>query len=156
MACALKASVVFTSKAAAPQRRSRAGAVRPVAAIRDDLARYSKAAGIGAASLALALAANAAEVKLGGDDGSLVFVPSELTIKAGETVTWKNNRGFPHNVMFDEDAVPAGVNADALSHEDYLNGPGESVSSTFTKPGVYEYYCQPHSGSMQGKITVTE
>lgn len=56
--------------------------------------------------MALALAANAAEVKLGGDDGSLVFVPAELTIKAGETVTWKNNRGFPHNVMFDEDAVP--------------------------------------------------
>lgn len=50
----------------------------------------------------------------------------------------------------------AGVNADALSHEDYLNGPGESVSSTFKTPGVYEYYCQPHSGSMQGKIIVTE
>jgi plastocyanin len=52
--------------------------------------------------------------------------------------------------------VQAGVNADALSHEDYLNGPGETVSSTFTKAGTYEYYCQPHSGSMQGKIIVVE
>jgi hypothetical protein len=32
-----------------------------------------------------------------------------------------NNKGFPHNVVFDEDAIPAGVSADALSHEDYLN-----------------------------------
>jgi plastocyanin len=32
-----------------------------------------------------------------------------------------NNKGFPHNVVFDEDNIPAGVSADALSHEDYLN-----------------------------------
>jgi hypothetical protein len=32
-----------------------------------------------------------------------------------------NNKGFPHNVVFDEDAIPAGTSADALSHEDYLN-----------------------------------
>ena len=29
-----------------------------------------------------------------------------MTIKAGETVSFKNNAGFPHNVVFDEDAVP--------------------------------------------------
>ena len=29
--------------------------------------------------------------------------------------------GFPHNVVFDEDAIPGGENADKLSHEDYLN-----------------------------------
>lgn len=32
-----------------------------------------------------------------------------------------NDVGFPHNVVFDEDAIPAGENADKLSHEDYLN-----------------------------------
>jgi plastocyanin len=38
--------------------------------------------------------------------GALVFEPATVTIKAGETVTWTNNAGFPHNIVFDEDAVP--------------------------------------------------
>lgn len=51
--------------------------------------------------------------------------------------------------------LQAGVNADALSHEDYLNAPGESVSTTFDKAGEYGYYCEPHQGAgMQGKVIV--
>jgi hypothetical protein len=42
----------------------------------------------GAASLMLTLSANAATVKLGGDDGSLAFNPAEVTIAKGESVTW--------------------------------------------------------------------
>merc|ERR1719217_2003390 len=38
---------------------------------------------------------NAAQVLLGSDSGGLVFVPDTLTIKAGETVEFKNNAGFP-------------------------------------------------------------
>jgi len=107
------------------------------------------------ATFALSAAANAATVKLGSDSGELVFVPSTLTISAGETVTFENNRGFPHNVVFDEDEIPDGVNADAISHEDYLNGAGETVTSKLTEPGEYSYYCEPHQGAgMQGKIIV--
>lgn len=51
--------------------------------------------------------------------------------------------------------LQAGVSADSLSHEDYLNAPGESVSSKFTTPGEYSYYCEPHQGAgMAGKIIV--
>jgi len=28
-----------------------------------------------------------------------------VTIKAGEKVSWVNNAGFPHNIVFDEDEV---------------------------------------------------
>jgi plastocyanin len=62
-------------------------------------------------------------------------------------VTWVNNAGFPHNIVFDEDAIPAGVNAEALGQEDYLNAPGETVTNKFDVAGEYNYYCQPHQGA---------
>merc|ERR1712025_1299751 len=77
-----------------------------------------------------------AQVLLGSDSGGLVFVPDTLTIKAGETVEWKNNAGFPHNIVFDEDNVPEGVAADSLGKEDYLNAPGETHTAKFDKAGT--------------------
>merc|ERR1712159_73066 len=108
-----------------------------------------------AATVILAFSANAATVKLGSDAGSLVFVPDTTTIKAGETVEFVNNVGFPHNIVFDEDNVPDGVSVEAISHEDYLNAAGESVTTKSDKAGTYGYYCEPHRGAgMMGKIVV--
>jgi len=39
------------------------------------------------------------------------------------------------------------VNADAISHEDYLNAPGESFSIKFDTAGEYGYFCEPHQGA---------
>lgn len=64
-----------------------------------------------AASAMLASNALAIEVLLGGSDGTLAFVPSEFSVAPGEKIVFKNNAGFPHNVVFDEDSVPAGVDA---------------------------------------------
>ena len=81
--------------------------------------------------------------------------PPSITVAKGETVEFVNNKALPHNVVFDEDNVPAGVNADAISHEDYLNGPGEKVTNKFDVAGTYGYYCEPHQGAgMAGKIIV--
>jgi len=156
MALSMRASTVMGTKVATPQKAVRARTAAPVAAaLRQDVARFAKAAGAGAVSLALALSANAATVKLGANGGALVFDPATVTIKAGETVEWVNNVGFPHNVVFDEDEIPSGANADSLSHEDYLNAPGQKVSSKFTTPGTYGYYCEPHQGAgMVGKVVV--
>merc|ERR1719229_1198187 len=93
---------------------------------------------IALSSLTLILSANAASVKLGSDSGSLVFVPDSLTISSGETVEFVNNVGFPHNVVFDEDNVPEGVNAESLSHEDFLNAPGETVSTGALRKSSWE------------------
>lgn len=45
--------------------------------------------------------------------------------------------------------------ADALSHEDYLNAPGETYTAKFDTAGTYSYYCEPHQGAgMVGKVVV--
>lgn len=41
--------------------------------------------------------------------GALVFDPANITIAKGESVTFVNNAGFPHNVVFDEDDVPVSL-----------------------------------------------
>ena len=47
------------------------------------------------------------------------------------------------------------MSADALSHEDYLNAPGEKYTAKFSTPGSYGYYCEPHQGAgMVGKVVV--
>lgn len=110
-----------------------------------------------AASAMLASNAMALEVLLGGSDGSLAFVPSTITVPAGEKIIFKNNAGFPHNVIFDEDEIPSGVDAAkiSMSEEDLLNAPGETYSVTLTEKGSYTIYCSPHQGAgMVGKITV--
>jgi plastocyanin len=84
-----------------------------------------------------------------------VFVPDEVTIKVGDSVTWSGNKGMPHNVVFDEEAVPDGTDLAAINHEDMVNDEGEKVTSKFTKAGTYAYYCEPHRGAgMNGTVVV--
>ena len=39
------------------------------------------------------------------------------------------------------------MNADALSHEDYFNAPGETYTVKLDAAGSYGYYCEPHQGA---------
>ncbi|MDA0266662.1 MAG: plastocyanin [Cyanobacteria bacterium] len=100
------------------------------------------------------------EVKMGSDSGLLVFEPAEISVKAGDTVTWVNNKMAPHNVIFDDAIIPGGDKALAakLAHDQLTFSPGESYSTTFTADmpsGTYTYFCAPHRGAgMVGKITV--
>ena len=87
------------------------------------------------------------EVKMGSDTGMLQFVPSELTVKKGDTVKWVNNKMAPHNAVFESDAVK--------SHKNLVFSPGESYETTFNETGEFSYYCEPHRGAgMVGKIIV--
>nr|4DP0_X Chain X, Plastocyanin B, chloroplastic [Populus nigra]4DP1_X Chain X, Plastocyanin B, chloroplastic [Populus nigra]4DP2_X Chain X, Plastocyanin B, chloroplastic [Populus nigra]4DP4_X Chain X, Plastocyanin B, chloroplastic [Populus nigra]4DP5_X Chain X, Plastocyanin B, chloroplastic [Populus nigra]4DP6_X Chain X, Plastocyanin B, chloroplastic [Populus nigra]prf//1402239A plastocyanin b [Populus nigra] len=97
------------------------------------------------------------DVLLGADDGSLAFVPSEFSVPAGEKIVFKNNAGFPHNVLFDEDAVPSGVDVSkiSMSEEDLLNAKGETFEVALSDKGEYTFYCSPHQGAgMVGKVIV--
>ncbi|XP_020250719.1 plastocyanin-like [Asparagus officinalis] len=97
------------------------------------------------------------EVLLSGDDGSRTFVSSHLNIAPDKEIVFKNNAGFPHNVVFDEDEIPSGVDAGAISmsEEDLLNGLGKTYKVTLKEKGSYSFYCSPHQGAgMVGKVTV--
>ena len=100
--------------------------------------------------------ANAADVKLGSDGGQLVFVPDEVTIKAGDSVTWLGNKGMPHNVVFDEEGVPSGVDAEAISMDDQLGDEGATYSKKFDVAGKYDYFCEPHRGAGMNAVLIVE
>ena len=125
--------------------------------VRASLGKKAASAAVAMAASAMLLggSAMAQDVLLGANGGVLVFEPNDFSVKAGETITFKNNAGFPHNVVFDEDAVPSGVDVSKISQEEYLNAPGETFSVTLTVPGTYGFYCEPHAGvGMVGKVTV--
>jgi plastocyanin len=147
------ASMASLSSAAVTARPSFASRRRSSLTVRASL---GKAAAVAvAASAMLAGGAMAQEVLLGANGGALVFEPSEFTVKSGDTITFKNNAGYPHNIVFDEDEVPSGVDVSKISQEEYLNAAGETFSITLTVPGTYSFYCEPHQGAgMVGKITV--
>lgn len=73
------------------------------------------------------------------------FDPSELSIKTGTTVTWTNQDGVNHTVTSDTGLFDSGE-----------LGKGSTFSYTFTKAGVYTYYCIPHHQNMKASVTVTD
>jgi len=120
----------------------------------------ARAAGL-AAGLTLATvnapgyAAETKMIKMGSDNGQLVFVPDEVKICKGDTVTWVNNKGGPHNVVFDDEAIPSGVTAESISMDDQLGDEGATFSKKFDTPGTYSYFCEPHRGAgMQATLIV--
>lgn len=132
---------------------------RPVAVLASNESIFTKVSKVAlagvAASVLLAGSASATQViKMGADDGGLVFEPNNVTVSTGEEVQFINNKGFPHNVQFDDDEIPDGVDSDDIN-SDYLNGPGEVHSVKFSVPGTYAYYCGPHqAANMKGVINV--
>ncbi|OEL15836.1 Plastocyanin, chloroplastic [Dichanthelium oligosanthes] len=159
MASLSSAAITAPSLASRPaQARAVASSSRRSAAftVRASLGKAAGTAAVAvAASALLAGGAMAQDVLLGANGGALVFEPSEFSVKAGDTITFKNNAGFPHNIVFDEDEVPSGVDVEKISQSEYLNAQGETYSVTLTVPGTYGFYCEPHQGAgMVGKVTV--
>ncbi len=72
------------------------------------------------------------------------FVPRDLTVRAGQTVTWVNADSVVHNV----------VNArEGQAPESPLFGEGRSFRYTAREAGRIEYVCTVHPG-MEGSLTV--
>lgn len=72
------------------------------------------------------------------------FSPADLTVKVGETVTWKFKDSVPHTVQ--------GIGDKAMGINSAIFTKGE-WSYTFFAPGTYRYLCSLHP-QMRGTVTV--
>jgi plastocyanin len=93
------------------------------------------------------------------------FSPREITVQAGETVTWKNKSAVAHTVTAYSDSVPpdlyfssGGASSEDEARDriaDELIQTDETFRFTFDEPGTYEYFCIPHESSgMTGSVVV--
>src|SRR6476660_2771117 len=78
----------------------------------------------------------------------LAFSPTSLTVKAGTTVTFKNNDSVDHTVTNGKDGKP-----DDNAAFDKSLSTGQSVDVTFDKAGTFNVTCKIHS-SMNMTVTV--
>lgn len=75
------------------------------------------------------------------------FMPKEIKIEAGTTITWTNEDGIDHSVT--SDAMEAGK---PLFDSGFFKK-GESRSLKFTAKGTFPFHCARHN-SMTGVIVV--
>jgi len=98
-------------------------------------------------SMTLAAQAYAADITMG-SGGNLVFEPNEISISAGDTVTFTNGDLPPHNMQV--------ADHPELSHGDLAFTAGESFDVTFPDAGDYNIQCDPHAGAgMKGVVHVS-
>lgn len=89
----------------------------------------------------------------------LRFEPASVTIEAGDAVMFDNTSMLMHTVTADPDeATIAGSVRLPEGARPFDSGrlkPGQTFRHTFTTPGHYSYFCQPHEGAkMRGEIIV--
>lgn len=70
------------------------------------------------------------------------FIPREITVAPGTTITWVNHDDVPHTVVSPDKKI----RSKALDTDDQF-------SFTFADPGTYSYFCSVHP-MMTGKIIV--
>jgi plastocyanin len=92
-------------------------------------------------ALGLASPAMAADVEV----HNYAFTPKKLKIAIGDRVTWT----FPDEVLHTTTALPG----QGYSWDSGLKTSGATFGRTFTRPGRFNYICEPHS-YMEGAITV--
>jgi plastocyanin len=77
------------------------------------------------------------------------FDPKDITVKAGETITFTNDESIPHDVH-----KQSGPGGNFSSGPDGGMQQGDTFELKLDKPGKYDYVCHVHAPGMAGTITV--
>lgn len=73
----------------------------------------------------------------------IAFKPGDITVKAGETVTWRfEDQGISHDVVAKDESFKSEVKDSG------------TFRHTFDTPGTYDYICSLHPVQMKGTIVV--
>lgn len=106
------------------------------------------------------------EVRMLGDDRGYRYEPANLTVRQGDGIRFVNVNGFPHDVTFEADRIPAAGRAQLEANmpdqrapltSQLFTQPNETYTISFANvaPGQYPFHCTPHLAmGMTGVITV--
>ena len=93
---------------------------------------------------------------------SLRFMPEDITVPVGTTVTWRNGEAIGHTItsgawgdVNESTGLRGSQKADGLF--DHALAPmgqeGDTFSYTFNEPGEFLYFCNPHL-TMNARVIV--
>ncbi len=95
----------------------------------------------------------------GGDPGAnevfmqaIAFNPMEITIQAGESVTWINQDIVPHTAT---SGNPEDVEPGAIFQSERF-GQGGTFTHTFEDAGEFVYFCEVHPAMMRDAKVIVE
>ena len=74
------------------------------------------------------------------------FDPAELNVTKGASITFENNSGVVHDVVFDAPKDPLIADIGTIQN-------GQSTARTFGASGTWNFHCTIHNG-MTGKVVV--
>jgi plastocyanin len=74
---------------------------------------------------------------------NFAFAPVTITIEKGDMIRWTNLDSAPHGAV----TVQPGFVTQIL-------GQGQSTTTTFERPGTFDYICNVHGASMRGTVVV--
>ena len=81
--------------------------------------------------------------------GDAVFIPDQITVTVGTTVTWDNADLSTHTVTADDGSFDSGTEPPKWLQS------GQKYSFAFAKAGTYPYHCIPHQQiGMVGTVVV--
>jgi hypothetical protein len=83
---------------------------------------------------------------------STTFTPTTRTVTVGSTVTWQNDSGVIHNVVWDDATGQAAAQMGDGTGDMAQFGSG-SHTRLFNTAGTYKFHCTIHLG-MNGTLTV--
>jgi nitrite reductase (NO-forming) len=88
-------------------------------------------------------------------NADIAYSPNVVTIKVGDTVTWRNTDSLFHTVTSGMSTGEAGKpgTPDGIFDSGEVQA-GEMFQHTFTEAGTFDYFCTPHPW-MIGQIIVT-
>ena len=124
------------------------GAITPEGSVNDTMSGQN--ASQWAANSTLAFAQEQVSIAPGSSNpsASQFYVPPEITVSSGTTVTWTNDDSTIHTVT---EGTPGGAGA-TPAFDSSIIAPSATWEHTFDATGEFDYYCTLHP-FMTGKVT---